>query len=94
MGELTILEATRIYSPFNLIAAFAPQALTAADLCPAAERNLTWDLHVNGSGTIVGVGAVTAVGTTTYDGKGNRVNAVTVSANGRSPGELSPAPSP
>jgi hypothetical protein len=37
---------------------------------------------VNGGGTIVGVGPVTAVGTTTYDGKGNSVNPFTVSANG------------
>jgi hypothetical protein len=34
------------------------------------------------SGTVLGVGPVTAVGTITYDGKGNSVNTFTQSLNG------------
>jgi hypothetical protein len=37
---------------------------------------------VTGGGTIVGLGPVSAVGTITYDGKGNSTNTFTVSADG------------
>jgi hypothetical protein len=36
----------------------------------------------HGTGTIVGVGPSSAVGTVTYDGKGNSVNTFTASVNG------------
>jgi len=63
----------------------APQALKAADTdgqCPLLNATLRGTYMVNGGGTVLGVGPVTAVGTITYDGKGNSVNTFTVSMNG------------
>jgi hypothetical protein len=65
--------------------AAAPQALKATDSdgqCPLQNATLRGTYMVTGGGTIVGVGPLTAVGTITYDGKGNSVNIFTVSVNG------------
>jgi hypothetical protein len=65
--------------------AAAPQALKAADtdgLCPRQNATLRGTYVSHGTGTIVGVGPVSAVGTITYDGKGNSSNTFTVSLNG------------
>lgn len=65
--------------------AATPQVLKAADkdgLCPLQNATLR-GMHVShGTGTIAGVGPVSAVGTITYDGKGNSTNTFTVSLNG------------
>lgn len=66
-------------------AALTPQALKATDTdgqCPLQNATLHGTYMVTGGGTIVGVGPLTAVGTITYDGKGNSVNTFTVSVNG------------
>ena len=63
----------------------APQAVKANDKdghCPLRNETLKGTYMVTGGGTIVGVGPVSAVGTITYDGKGNSVNTFTVSADG------------
>jgi hypothetical protein len=68
-----------------LTAALTPQALKAADTdgqCPQQNAILRGTYMVTGTGTIVGVGPASAVGTITYDGKGNSVNTFTVSVNG------------
>jgi hypothetical protein len=66
-------------------AALTPQALKAADAdgqCPLQNATLLGTYMSSGTGTIVGVGPIAAVGTITYDGKGNSVNTYTVSVNG------------
>jgi hypothetical protein len=79
---------TKLLGSFALAAvtfAVAPHALKAADgdvLCPLGTATLRGTYMVIGGGTIVGVGPTTAVGTITFDGKGNSVNPFTVSANG------------
>jgi hypothetical protein len=68
-----------------IIFAAAPQVLKAADTdaqCPLLNATLRGTYMVTGGGTILGVGSLTAVGTITYDGKGNSVNIFTVSVNG------------
>jgi hypothetical protein len=65
--------------------ALVPRALKAADMdgqCPLLNATLRGTYMVTGTGTIVSVGPVSAVGTITYDGKGNSVNTFTVSVNG------------
>jgi hypothetical protein len=65
--------------------ATAPQTVKANDKdghCPLRNDTLKGTYMVTGGGTIVGVGPVSAVGTITYDGKGNSVNTFTVSADG------------
>jgi hypothetical protein len=63
--------------------AAAAQALKAADaLCPLGQGTLRGTYMVIGGGIIVGVGPASAVGTIILDGKGNSVNAFTVSVNG------------
>ena len=64
-------------------AALAPQALRAADaLCPRQNATLHGTYLVAGSGTIVGVGPISAVGEITYDGRGNSTATYTASVNG------------
>ena len=68
-----------------LIFAAAPQALKAKDTdakCPLLNATLQGTYMVTGTGNIVGLGPVSAVGTITYDGKGNSTNTFTVSADG------------
>lgn len=61
----------------------APQGLKAADaLCPLGNATLRGTYVSIASGTLVGIGPVSAVGTLTSDGKGNSVNPFTVSVNG------------
>ena len=63
----------------------APQALKAAGpegLCPRQNATLRGTYMSHGTGTVVGLGPVAAVGTITYDGDGNLVNPFTVSFNG------------
>ena len=65
--------------------AVAPQALKAAEpeaLCPRQNATLVGTYMSHGTGTVVGVGQVAAVGTITYDGHGNLVNPFTLSVNG------------
>jgi hypothetical protein len=65
--------------------AVAPQALKAADsdpLCPLGNETLRGTYMLRSEGTIVGVGPITEVGRTAYDGKGNLVNRYTASVNG------------
>jgi hypothetical protein len=65
--------------------AAAPQSLKAADedaLCPLGNETLHGNYMSISTGTIVGVGPITAVGRTAYDGKGSAVNPYTVSVNG------------
>ncbi len=63
-------------------AAFAPQALKAADLCPLQNATKHGTYVVFGTGTIVGVGSISAVGEITYNGRGNTVATYTASVNG------------
>ncbi len=64
-------------------AALAPQALRAADaLCPRQNATLHGTYLVAGSGTIVGVGPISAVGEVTFDGRGNSIATYTASVNG------------
>jgi hypothetical protein len=65
--------------------AAAPRTLKAADpdaLCPRQDATLVGTYMSHGTGTVVGVGPVSAVGTITYDGHGNLVNPFTISVNG------------
>jgi hypothetical protein len=63
--------------------AVAPQSLRAADArCPLLNATLHGTYVVSGSGTIAGVGQVTALGEHTWDGQGNTVATNTISANG------------
>ena len=65
--------------------AVATHALKAADedaLCPLRNETLHGNYMSRSTGTIVGVGPITAVGRIAYDGKGNFVNPYTVSVNG------------
>ena len=65
--------------------AVAPQALKAADddaLCPRGNETLHGSYMSIATGTIVGVGPITAVGRGDYDGKGNVFNPYTASVNG------------
>jgi hypothetical protein len=64
--------------------AVAPQALNAAEedaLCSLGNETLHGNYMTISSGTIVGVGPITAVAHTAYDGKGNLVNPITRSLN-------------
>jgi hypothetical protein len=63
-------------------AALAPQALKAADRCPLQNATLHGTYLVAGSGTIVGVGPISAVGEVTFDGRGNSIATYTASVNG------------
>jgi len=64
-------------------ASLAPQALMATEAkCPLGNATLRGTYMSHGSGTIVGVGPVVAVGLIMYDGKGNLVNPFTLSVNG------------
>ncbi len=66
-----------------LAGAVASQALWAGDgKCPLGNATLRGTYMSHGSGTIVGVGPVVAVGLIMYDGKGNLVNPFTLSVNG------------
>ena len=65
--------------------ATAPRTLKAADpsaLCPRQNATLLGTYMSHGTGTVVGVGPVAAVGTITYDGEGHLVNPFTLSVNG------------
>jgi hypothetical protein len=65
--------------------ALAPQALKASDTegqCPRQNATLLGTYMSHGTGTVVGVGPVSAVGTITYDGRGNLINPFTISVNG------------
>jgi len=60
-----------------------PQALNAAEaLCPLQNATLRGTYLSHGTGIIVGVGPISAVGTATYDGNGNTTNTFTASLNG------------
>jgi len=79
---------TRCIVTFALSAltfAVAPRALMAGDadaLCPLGNETLHGNYMSRATGTFVGVGPVTAVGRSAYDGKGNFVNPYTASVNG------------
>lgn len=60
--------------------ALAPQAFSAR--CPLGNATLHGPYIVFGTGTIVGVGPITAVGVHTWDGQGNTVATYTASVNG------------
>jgi hypothetical protein len=65
--------------------ALAPQALKANEAkCPLgnATTHGTYVLTVDGTGIIVGVGGLTAVGQITYDGNGHEHAQYTASVNG------------
>ena len=65
--------------------AVATQALKAAEpeaLCPRQDATLVGTYMSHGTGTVVGVGQVAAVGTITYDGHGDLDNPFTLSVNG------------
>jgi hypothetical protein len=63
--------------------AAAPQALQATGArCPLQNATLHGTYLVAGSGTIVGLGPVSAVGEVTFDGQGNSTATYTVSVNG------------
>ena len=65
--------------------AVVPQALMAVGpegLCPRQNATLSGTYMSHGTGTVVGVGPVAAVGTIIYDGDGNLINPFTVSFNG------------
>ena len=65
--------------------AVAPRALMASDaeaLCPQGNETLSGTYMLRNEGTIVGVGSITEVARTTYDGKGNLVHSFTASVNG------------
>jgi hypothetical protein len=63
-----------------ITSALAPQAFSAQ--CPLGNATLHGPYIVFGTGTIVGVGPVTAVGVETWDGQGNTVATYTASVNG------------
>lgn len=63
-------------------AVLAPQAVKAASLCPLHNATLHGTYLVAGSGTIVGVGPISAVGEVTFDGRGNSIATFTASVNG------------
>ncbi len=79
---------TKLLASYALAAmafAAAPQAVKAADTdgqCPKQNATLLGTYMSHGMGTIIGVGPITAVGTITYDGKGNLSNPYTASVNG------------
>ena len=65
--------------------AAAPETLKAADAdgeCPRQNATLSGTYMSHGTGTVVGLGPVSAVGTITYDGNGNLINPFTASVNG------------
>jgi len=65
--------------------AAAPETLKAADAdgeCPRQNATLRGTYMSHGTGTLVGLGPVSAVGTITYDGNGNLINPFTASVNG------------
>ena len=60
-----------------------PLALNAAEaLCPLQNATLRGTYLSHGTGTIVGVGPISAVGSATYDGNGSTSNTFTASVNG------------
>ena len=77
---------TKLLATFALAAmtlAVAPQSLKASDAqCPLRNATLHGTYVVSGSGTIVGIGPITAVGEHTWDGEGNTVATNTISVNG------------
>ena len=65
--------------------AAAPQALKADDtdaLCPRGNATVRGAYLTQGTGSIVGVGPMAAVGVWTLDGEGNQVLTMTFSLNG------------
>jgi hypothetical protein len=63
--------------------AIAPQTLKATQaLCPLQNATLRGTYLVAGSGTIVSVGPISAVGEVTFDGRGNSIATYTASVNG------------
>ena len=63
--------------------ALAPLAAMAAEAqCPLRNATLHGTYVVSGTGTIVGVGPIAAVGEHTYDGQGHTVATYTLSVNG------------
>ena len=78
---MTKLLATFAFAVVTL--AVEPQALKASDAqCPLLNATLHGTYVVSGSGTIVGVGNISAVGEHTWDGQGNTVATYTASVNG------------
>ena len=79
---------TKLLVLFTLAAitfAAAPQGLKAADddaLCPLGNATKHGTYMMSGTGTIVGVGPISIVGETTYDGQGNTSTKSTASVNG------------
>ena len=63
--------------------AAAPQALKAGNaLCPLQNATLHGTYLVAGTGTIVGLGPISAVGEVTFDGQGHSIATYTASVNG------------
>ena len=65
--------------------AASPQALKAADsdpLCARGNATLHGTYMTQGTGSIVGVGPMAAVGVWTFDGEGNQVLTMTFALNG------------
>ena len=78
---MTKLLASLAFAAMTL--AVAPQAVKASDAqCPLRNATLHGTYVVSGSGTIVGIGPITAVGEHTWDGEGNTVATNTISVNG------------
>jgi len=77
---------TKLLAAFALVAissAVAPQALRAAEAqCPLQNATLRGTYMSHGTGTVVGLGPVAAVGTIIYDGDGNLINPFTISLDG------------
>ena len=62
--------------------AVAPTLKAAEALCPRQNATLHGTYLVAGSGTIVGLGPISAVGEVTFDGGGNSIATYTASVNG------------
>lgn len=77
---------TKLLAAYALAAmtfAVAPQGLKAADAqCPLQNATKHGTYMMSGTGTIVGVGPISIVGETTYDGEGNTSTTYTASVNG------------
>jgi hypothetical protein len=75
-GAAWVLALTFASAP-HIAKAVEPEAL-----CPRLNATLVGTYMSHGTGTVVGVGPVAAVGTITYDGHGDLDNPFTLSVNG------------
>jgi len=81
-GTVVIGTETRLKNREEAGIAAAAVPLTSTAQCPLGNATKHGTYLVSGTGTIVGVGPISAAGEITYDGQGNSIATVTLSVNG------------